>query len=376
LLWLHVREGGSDRLWKWKSFWAAPVALTLGFFVVYVLASGIPIDPRRYAQHTVKLLLASTQAIYLRYPATPAGFFAQAQDLFGYLVDVMSWPVLIAARVGVLMVFRRDRRALLLALSSDSFVLLLLIVRFSRVHYLLAVALPLNVFAAYAFVRLVESSRRLRPLAIVLVFLAVGYMVLINVDLTHDMISDSRYAASSWLAQHHQPGDSLLFFGAGLTVPPLRTDVTTLRVSHRDDALPTILEKRPDYVLVMPLDFNEDRLRVEWRYGPHSIYNDYLPADVFARLSDGSLGYRLVAQFQTPRLFPWLNRPFLSYATVNPPIHIFAREDREQGAPKLQAWDTTPYNPRFSRVRELTIDNPVRAKYSVHNTTSFEGNLK
>lgn len=360
LLWLHFRNGNPDRFWRWTSVWAAPVALTVSFLVVYVLASGIPIDPRRYVQHTAKLFLASTQIIYLRYPATLAGFAAQARDLFGYLIDVMSWPVLIAAGVGVLVVFRRDRRALFLALSSVSFFLLLLIVRFGRVHYLLAVALPLNVFAAYAFVRMVEASRRLRPLGLLLVFLVVGYMVLINVDLTHDMISDSRYAASSWLAQRNQPGDSLLFFGAGDTVPPLRTDVTTLKVSHRREAFPTIVEKRPDYILVMPWDFNEDRHRVEWRYGPHSIYSDYVPADVFAKLSDGSLGYRLVAQFQSPRLFPWLNRPFLSYATVNPPIHIFARTDRAQGAPKLEAWDTAPYNPRFSRVRELTVDNPLR----------------
>jgi hypothetical protein len=170
------------------------------------------------------------------------------------------------------------------------------------------------------------------------------------------MLADSRYAASSWLAEHNRPGDSLLYFGPGMTVPELRSDITTLAVTRRREALSTIVEKQPDYILVMPMDFNENRHRVEWRYGPHSVYSDYVPADVFAKLADGSIGYRLVAQFQSPRLFSWLNRPFLSYATVNPPIQIFAREDREQGAQQLKPWLEAPYYPRYTRVHELTTD--------------------
>jgi hypothetical protein len=70
-----------------------------------------------------------------------------------------------------------------------------------------------------------------------------------------------------------------------------------------------------------------------------------LPDD-FEDLVNGSLGYRLVARFQTPRLMPWLPRPFLSYSTVNPPVQIFARADLAAGMPALEPWRTAPHYPR------------------------------
>jgi hypothetical protein len=72
-------------------------------------------------------------------------------------------------------------------------------------------------------------------------------------------------------------------------------------------------------------------------------------------LTSGALGYRLVAQFQTPRLLPWAYRPPLSYAVANPPVQIFAREDRAQALPALTAWQSAPHNPSVWRVNE-----PVR----------------
>jgi len=361
LFWLHVHSGETDRLWRWTSTWSAPCATAMSFVIIYVIASGIPIDPVRYLQHAAKVLTVGTgstpQLSYLRYPATMAGFSAQARDLFGYLIEVMSWPVLTAAIVGIVLAIRRDRLSLVLVLSSLGFLMMMLPVRLSRLHHLLAVALPLNVFAAYTFSQGLEAGRRIRVIAAIAAIGVSGHLLLQTVDLTHDMLFDSRYQASAWLDQHTQKGDSMLYFGAGLTVPPLRDDIETVKVQHRREALPTIEQRQPDFILVMPLDFNEDRHRVEWRYGPHSIYSDYLPADVYATLVNGSLGYRLVARFQTPRMFPWLNRPFLSYATVNPPIHIFARQDRAQEASKVEPWVTAPHYPRFSRVRELTVDS-------------------
>jgi hypothetical protein len=68
-----------------------------------------------------------------------------------------------------------------------------------------------------------------------------------------------------------------------------------------------------------------------------------------------------VAQFQTPRLIPWIDRPFLSYATVNPPIQLYARLDRAGDMPALTAWQTAPHYPRWWRVQELTVER-VNAK--------------
>jgi 4-amino-4-deoxy-L-arabinose transferase-like glycosyltransferase len=356
LLWLHLKSGNEGTLWRWTSRWAAPAAACLGCLITYVFASGIPVDPTRYKQHTAKLFLASTQIFYLRYPATLAGFAAHARDVCGYLVDVISWPVLIIAGLGVMLAIRKDRRSLVMVLSALGFFLMLLPVRFSKIHYLLPVALPLNLFAGYAIARGIKARAGVRMITICVAIVAIGFLLAETLDLTHDMIYDSRYAASNWLNQNTQAGDAMVYFGAGMGIPPMRADVEKIKVFQRRQALPSIQDRKPDLVLVMPLDFNEDRKRVEWRHGRHSIYSDYLPANVYEKLVDGSLGYRLVAQFQTPRLFPWLNRPFLSYATVNPPIQIFARADRAGEMQALQPWREAPYNPRFSRVRELTID--------------------
>jgi hypothetical protein len=356
LLWVHLRNGKPDALRRWVSLWAAPCATAGSFVIVYVLASGIPIDPMRYIQHVGKVIRVTEGALYLRYPATLAGFGAQTGDLLGHLVDVMSWPLLLVALAGIVLAMRRDRIILTLALSSVCFLLILIPVRMNRIHYLLPVALPLVCFAAYAFSEGLRGRRTVRFISAALALGAWAFLLVETVDLTHDMIHDSRYAAGIWIEQNVRPGDRLLFWGARLRNPPLRADLETIHIEYRTLSLPTIQESRPEYLLVMTDDTNEDRHRLEWRYGPHSIFSDYLPADVYARIVDGSLGYRLVAQFQSPRLFPWLNRPFLSYPTVNPPIQIFAREDRAAGAPRIEPWRTAPYYPKFVRVHELTID--------------------
>jgi hypothetical protein len=105
----------------------------------------------------------------------------------------------------------------------------------------------------------------------------------------------------------------------------------------------------------VPQDFNSDRMRIEWRGGPDSVISP-LHADDYDNLNDGSIGYVLVAQFQTSRLVPWIDRPFLSYAVVNPPVQIYARQDRAGSMPRLEPWRTAPHYPESWRVRELVAE--------------------
>ncbi|MGH7818647.1 MAG: ArnT family glycosyltransferase [Candidatus Binatia bacterium] len=352
LAWIAVRSAAGERAAGWRALGAAALA----FLFTYVLASGIPFDPERYWAHLTKAASAGTHTIYLRYPATPAGFAAQARDLGLYLVDVSGWPLLLAAGAGIALAARSERRPLWLLLSSIGFLALLMPVRFARLHYLLPVALPLTLFAAHAIARGLAGPRPARLTAAGGAALILGQLGLQTLDLTHDMIRDSRYDAGAWLGRHARGGDRVLFFGAPMRNPHLAADVAGIHLEERARVLPTIAAERPDFVLVMPDDTNERRHRVEWRFGPNSIYSDYVPPEVWEGLVDGSLGYRLAAQFQSPRLLPWLERPFLSYPTVNPPVQIFVRSDRLEGAPALEAWRTAPHYPRAVRVRELTIE--------------------
>jgi hypothetical protein len=146
-----------------------------------------------------------------------------------------------------------------------------------------------------------------------------------------------------------------MHFGFASKMPRLRTEVGQIRINLQSEALPSILAERPEFVVIVPQDINENRHRLEWRRGLNSVIAP-LNTELFAQLVDESLGYRLVAKFQTPRLLPWLNRPFLSYPTVNPPVQIFARADRAAGLAKLEAWYDAPHYPRFVRVTELTVN--------------------
>ena len=347
LLWLclrgHLPRAEDDTARRW----AAPGAALASCALVYVVASGIPVDPLRYVQHLTKAATAGTVAIYTRHPATLDGLIAHSADLARFLVEVMGWPMLIVAIVGVALAARRDRVSLVLVLGAAGFYLLLLPVRFSRIHYLLPIALPLALFAGYALSEGIARGGRVRAVTVAMAVGGLGLLLLQSVDLTHDMVRDSRYAAGEWLSRHTRAGDRLLYFGAPLKLPPLDAEVEGIRVEEQALALPAITEQRPELIVVIPEDTDEHRTRVQWRTGWRSVVPPAVPDSVFARLADGSLGYRLVAQFQSPRLMPWLPRPFLSYSSVNPPVQILLREDRAAGMERLEPWSTAPYYPRY-----------------------------
>jgi hypothetical protein len=357
MLWHHLRHGVPDRIGRWKSIWAAPVATAAVCLIVYVFASGIPVDPGRYRDYVGKVPTAIERDLYLRYPLTAAGLAAQVREMSSYLVDVMSWPLLLTSFAGILLCLRRGARLpLILALSALGFFALLAPVGFSRIHYLLAVAFPLNFFAGHALDRAMSVGRGWRWAAAAATAAMAGFLLLETADLTHDMIYDSRYAAAEWLDRYTRPGDRVMHFGFSAKLPALRADVGQIRIRRQSEAIDAIRESRPEVVLVIPQDITENRQRVEWRDGLNSVIAP-LYADVFERLVDESLGYRLVARFQTPRLLPWLDRPFLSYPSVNPPVQIFLRSDRAAGMARLEPWREALYYPRFVRVRELTVEH-------------------
>jgi hypothetical protein len=257
----------------------------------------------------------------------------------------MTWPLLLMSIAGIILAVRNDRRALTLLLASIGFLAILIPVRFGRIHYLMPVALPLMLFVAYACIWAMKRTASIRVPVLGIALVGVGMLLLQNIDLAHAMVRDSRYAAALWMDEHVYPGDHVLHFGATLNLPPMGGDIEGIHVDRRAEARPALVRGLADFVVVVPDDTNEERRRVRWREGRHSVHSDYMRPEDFDALADGSLGYRLVAKFQTPRLMPWLPRPFLSYSSVNPPVHIFAREDRAAGMPRLEPWWTAPHYP-------------------------------
>jgi hypothetical protein len=279
------------------------------------------------------------------------------KDQSGYLLDVMTWPLLLLVLAGMVIAIRKDRLSLALLLSPLAFFIMLLPVGLCRLHYLLPVALPLTAFAGFAVDRFLNAGGGVRWAALALSIGIGGLMFLRLFDLTHDMLNDSRYAATEWLDHQTRPGDRVMHFGFSSKMPHVRADVRQLRIIPMEEALSSIRNERPEYIVVVPQDINDKRQRVEWRQGLSSVIMPLYPS-VFEQLVDESLGYRLVARFQTPRLLGWLDRPFISYPTVNPPVQIFARMDRAAGMAKLEPWREAPYYPRSFRVRDVSVEFP------------------
>jgi hypothetical protein len=350
LLAFHFASGARHR---WRSFegrFVGPAIAAASLLVVFVIASGIPLDPQRFLQHAALVFSVGpgTKALYLRHPRTAEGLLAQTADLVFHLGDVLGVVLLLVA-AGVGLAAWRDRRSLVLLLSSAGMFGILLPVGMSRIHYLLPVALPLCAFAGFALSA--RWQQRPRGLALVAIAALLGWQSLRTVDLIHALRNDSRYAAGAWLDAHARAGDVVLHFGAPYKNPHLRGDVASLGVDPRELGA-ELLATRPAFVIVQPEDTNQRRERVEWRRGPLSVRSDYVSEEIWRGLTSGALGYRLVAQFQTPRLLPWAYRPALSYAVANPPVQVFARADRARDMPALKAWEQAPHNPPVWRVNE------------------------
>jgi hypothetical protein len=102
-----------------------------------------------------------------------------------------------------------------------------------------------------------------------------------------------------------ESGRAVRYLG-GNVVPPI--DQATV-----DEIAAGWRERRPRFIVLTP----------DYTSRPGEPFAASTPPRIYEMLMDGSLGYRLAARFETPRLLPWARRPDLDYPTVNPPILLF-----------------------------------------------------
>jgi hypothetical protein len=361
-VWLGALFRGAHQQWRhWRGRWVAPAITAVVFVVAYAITSGVLVAPARFLRHMGLVSGAMSPATHFtRYPATAAGYLAQAQDMFFFLVDALGWPVLLSALAGVVLASAKfpGKSAFLLAFLS--YAGLLWRVRFSHIHYLVPAALTLAPFAAFLWVEMHGAGKLRRLVALAVGIAGIGLLVLQTVDLTHAMLRDSRKSATEWFRDHAPAGSKVVYFGGNHRQPNYAAHIVSVREEVRERVLATIQREAPDFVVVNPDNTTFERGLVEWREGRYSAHSRYLPDEVFEQLADGSLGYTLVAQFQAPPLLAWLNRPFLSYPVVNIPVQVFARSDHAQGFVPLLVWREAPHNAKKFRNRELTRERIQR----------------
>jgi len=307
--WWHARARRADDATWLRAATGPGQALVLAI-VAYAVACGFVFRPSRYLQHLRYVTQGSgTSAFYFRHPPTFDGYLAFARELGQQFVDAFGWPLLLCMVAGLALWLIGDRRRLLWALPALSICLLVIVpVRFALLRFVLPVAYVL----AFAAADLVATWRPRPGTAAALLRHAVATLVVLDtgaraIDLTRQMVRDSRTVASEWLTQTAQAGDEVGYFTLQHQLPRMPAAVADVRVRPAALVDGTM---RPAFLLSIPLEDFE----IE--------HEEQLPATLFAQLTSGELGYREAAVVQAPR---WFARRPATF--VNPPIRVFVRAD-------------------------------------------------
>lgn len=333
LPWPQLRRAG----WLAWSAWKPAVLAGCAALLAFGAGSGLFVDPQFYKRHIefsrerVQTLASANIAHVRSYPRTMEGHVELAGVLWNYLADSMTLPGLLLSLVGLIWVLRRETGDALFVLPALTYLAVLFwAARAGQLRYLLPVAFVMSFFAARALAMAWQSRLQvLRWASVAVGILVVGLGLLRGVDLTHAMINDSRFAAAEWLAARAAPGARIEFFGESAELPPLSTDVLTTRsiayrgAVYQPDLGPAAVEeilsgwrqRQPEMIILVP----------DHSSPPGVPYNITCPPEIYRGLLDGAYGYQLAAQFETPRLLPWVRRPSLDYPSVNPPVRIFTR---------------------------------------------------
>lgn len=330
LIYVQYKRRGPATTWYRRPDLLTAVAGILAFG----FGSGLFIEPSRYFAHLefhrqLAEMYASGEADHVLREQDLAGYLGLARDYAVHLAGTHTWPGLAVVLIGVIAMFRRRDHAGLVLVGTAGLYLLLSGARLSisTLRMMLPVSVVFAVAAGYG-VRYALDSARAKYAMLALAVVAYGWGFLRGVDLTHAMLNDSRYAAAEWLAPRLVAGDRIDHFGGTEKLPPLPLGVASTRAAPHL----SFHKKAPDGPEM------QARIKQRWDEDPptfivimpdhaakHGPFHHTCPPQTFADLESGALGWDRVKLFQTPSLFPWVQRPELDYPVVNPPIRIYAK---------------------------------------------------
>ncbi len=292
----------------------------------YLVASGLLFDLQRYIAH-VRFILGGSELgkglFYFSNPANLQGYINFFGELSSNTIAAMGVVLLVFAFIGMFSAWKFSRDLLFIALTAAAVILFVLVpVRYVLFRFVLPIVYVLTLFAAFGFATGISSNKRyIRSITLVILVGACGYSLLRGIDLSNQMLFDSRYAISEWFEANAYPGEEVGYYGAPLKLPHLAAEIVTVPMPGQvglDDTY-NLGEDSPEFVLVIPQQHFEPVH--EWTLSDQ----DYLA------LTDGSMGYDRVLWVQTPSLFSKRPIPF-----VNPPVQLFVRHDRLGSLPSGQ----------------------------------------
>jgi hypothetical protein len=291
---------------------------------LYAVVSGALVNPAGFRRR-VAFLVGPASQTWAGYPRGLGGDWLLARHALRVLPHFTSWPIAVAAALGLVLVVVTTRgmarvRLLQPLVAAISFtVLFTLGVRRSEDRFLLPQTLFVLPYSAALLSRAWEGLPRTRVAVgpLVAASLVLALVGVASLDAT--LLVDSRYAAERFLATL-PPGTHVEILGTTLFLPRLPPTLAVVRpgtepIADRQ-AIPGVTElvdpdmdpraRAPDFIVLatalsQQLVTDPPPPQAQRPYGSTS-YHDDVSHRLFRRLFDGSLGYRrsLVARCELP----------------------------------------------------------------------------
>lgn len=302
---------------RWQ-LWKPLASVVLSGLIVYVIASGLIFNVSRFLTHVDFILHGSDSGFNIDYYSGPPSIerYTSVMLLTGnYLIEGLGFPMFVFAVAGVLLSTKQWPPAIGMVLPAFGILVgVILPVRFVEFRFVMVIIYVLALFAAFAVREFLRIRRRsIHTLAQICAGIVCVWALVHGIDLTYQMIYDSRYEVSEWLARNAKIGDRIGYYGAPQKLPRLKSDIVTQSMPDQlnyYDPQSAKDPRPPEFVLLIPERSFE------------TVHDIYVPESTYQGLVDESLGYRQVLNLQTPSLFP---TRVISW--VNPTVKVFVRKD-------------------------------------------------
>jgi hypothetical protein len=214
-----VEMRGAGGLRSWKAWKPLVTALAVAFLALGA-GSGFFVDPERYIAHLhfltgrlESLSAGETEAVQT-FAYTLAGNLDFMRAQIRDLATVLTWPGLIAAAAGLVLLIAKRTRVLLLVVPAATYIVWTFVtLRAAQLRYMLPGAFLLIVTEVALLHALWTSrSRVTRVAGVAAATLIPGILGLRTLDVTHAMLTDTRYAAARWIRDRVEVGDVIEYF--------------------------------------------------------------------------------------------------------------------------------------------------------------------
>jgi hypothetical protein len=337
---------------------------------LYAVVSGAAVNPVGF-RHRIAHLFGPASQGWTEYPPGFAGALAMTRDALLRVTDFTSWPIVLAALLGVAAAvgrgpgLNRARRLLPLMASASFAYFFTLPVRQSEHRYFLAETIFFLPYAGLAFDAACERWPRARGSIAIggLASLAPAVLGVASMDAT--LLADPRYEAERFLAGL-AAGTHVEVYGGPIFMPRIPAQLVTVRPGiepiEERQAIPGVtdvvdpkMDPRPRapevIVLATELSTEPAFAPTTWTTPPETMqYRDPVSRALLRGLADGSLGYSRRLRETCSLPFPlecrrihhstggevWIYvppSPSPAAAAPEPPLHVVA--EGWEGGPEV-----------------------------------------